>query len=183
MSGGGPNSVNIGDLNKDGFVDLIYTTSTAFVAELGGILTSSASTTTISTSATPSLSGHAITLTAAIVPPANHGLVAFYEGENIIARVPVSQGFASFETSLLPMGLLTLRARFLGDNSFSSQVAPSISAPITEIITSLASAGFLPPVQYAAGESPDSVVMADFNGDGILDMAVANFGDFSRPAL
>src|SRR5262249_28306592 len=34
---------------------------------------------------------------------------------------------------------------------------------------------FYAPVSYAAGTSPDAVVTADFNGDGRLDLAVANY--------
>src|SRR5947209_17241953 len=34
---------------------------------------------------------------------------------------------------------------------------------------------FLGPVNYAAGTSPQAVLTADFNGDGRLDLAVANY--------
>jgi hypothetical protein len=34
---------------------------------------------------------------------------------------------------------------------------------------------FLPPVNYSTGSFPSSVAMADFNGDGAPDLAVANF--------
>src|SRR5271169_6406926 len=37
--------------------------------------------------------------------------------------------------------------------------------------------------QYAAGANPWSVVSADFNGDGILDLAVANFSDSTVTVL
>src|SRR5262249_49402198 len=33
---------------------------------------------------------------------------------------------------------------------------------------------FAPAVAYAAGSGPEAVVAADFNGDGVLDLAVAN---------
>ncbi len=35
---------------------------------------------------------------------------------------------------------------------------------------------FQPAVEYAAGQSPNSIAVADFNGDGKLDLAVANQG-------
>jgi hypothetical protein len=35
---------------------------------------------------------------------------------------------------------------------------------------------FLPPQSYAAGSRPLSVAVGDFNGDGILDLAVADYG-------
>ena len=34
--------------------------------------------------------------------------------------------------------------------------------------------GFLAPLVFPAGDSPRSVAVGDFNGDGILDLAVAN---------
>ena len=35
---------------------------------------------------------------------------------------------------------------------------------------------FAPPVNYVAGDGPASVFCADLDGDGDLDLAVANFG-------
>jgi hypothetical protein len=46
-----------------------------------------------------------------------------------------------------------------------------------------ASAGFLSPVTYAVGSSPRSVAVGDFNGDGIPDLAVTNYGDDSVSIL
>jgi hypothetical protein len=46
-----------------------------------------------------------------------------------------------------------------------------------------ASGQFLPAVNYPVGYSPFAVVLGDFNGDGILDMAVANTSDPSISIL
>jgi hypothetical protein len=35
---------------------------------------------------------------------------------------------------------------------------------------------FLPPVNYGVGTSPEAVAIGDFNHDGVLDLATANFG-------
>src|SRR5262249_39922546 len=42
---------------------------------------------------------------------------------------------------------------------------------------------FQVPATFAVGASPSDVQAADFNNDGVLDLVVANGGDFSGPAL
>src|SRR5207248_3033581 len=48
--------------------------------------------------------------------------------------------------------------------------------PNLEVLEDRVVPAFLAPVSYAAGALPDAVVTADFNGDGKLDLAVANAG-------
>src|SRR5437879_1169927 len=45
------------------------------------------------------------------------------------------------------------------------------------VFASEASAGFLTAPTYPAGTKPWRVTVADFNGDGIADLAVADLGD------
>ena len=43
--------------------------------------------------------------------------------------------------------------------------------------TNAATAGFKPAVNYTVGTAPRAVVSGDFNGDGKMDLAIANYGD------
>src|SRR5438067_398526 len=49
--------------------------------------------------------------------------------------------------------------------------------PIVEALENRTLLSFLPPVNYAVANYPDSVAVGDFEGDGYPDLAVANFGD------
>jgi hypothetical protein len=50
-----------------------------------------------------------------------------------------------------------------------------LSLPITP--ASASTVGFRPPVDYPAGTKPRGVVVADFNGDRKMDLAVGDYGD------
>jgi hypothetical protein len=58
--------------------------------------------------------------------------------------------------------------------------------PIDETVRVLLGNGdgtFQPARSFAAGTRPSSVAVGDFNGDGVLDLAVANFGSFNVSVL
>jgi hypothetical protein len=56
-----------------------------------------------------------------------------------------------------------------------AQRQPATAKPQLEQLEDRCLLSFLPPVDYSAGTSPHTVVLADFNGDTRLDIAVANF--------
>ena len=78
--------------------------------------------------------------------------------------------------------------RFTSWQSTSITVELSIWLPRTTP-TPLASswamgmASFGVPDSYPAGYSPDNIAVGDFNGDGLLDLAIANRGDGSISIL
>src|SRR2546425_3741899 len=47
--------------------------------------------------------------------------------------------------------------------------------PLVEVLEDRTLLSFITAATYAVGSSPISVAVADFNGDGISDLAVANF--------
>src|SRR5271166_5685270 len=130
-----------------------------------------ATTTSLTSSPNPANLGQVVTLTATVTSGAT-GKVTFYDGTTILGIAAVSGGQASWSTVLLPSGARSLRAYYQGDTGH----APSGSALVAEAVHALPSLGLNPPVNFAAGSYPYYVLVGDFNGDGKLDLAVADSG-------
>ncbi len=126
---------------------------------------------TLSSSNTASNLGQAVTFTAVVSPSAATGKITFYnDSAAVVAVRPVSGGQAQLTTSLLPSGINSLTARYSGDPTYAS----SISTSVTQTVTVLPQSGFLPSTSFATGQTPYTVVAADFNNDGIVDLAVTD---------
>ena len=72
-----------------------------------------------------------------------------------------------------------LRKLFASRTPRTLRKAPARYRPSLETLEdrSLLSVTFAPAVNYGAGNSPVTVAVGDFNGDGKQDLAVANGGD------
>jgi FG-GAP-like repeat/FG-GAP repeat len=55
--------------------------------------------------------------------------------------------------------------------------SPATNSNLVGVLLGNGDGTFQPQVQYEVGPEPYSVAVADFNGDGILDLAVGNIGD------
>jgi len=132
---------------------------------------------TLTSSLNPINLGQPVTLTAT-VSGASGGKVTFYDGVSILGTRTLSSGQSTLTTTLLAFGARALYARYSGDASH----APGASAVLTETVHALPQAGLtygLYPngserVQFSADQNPNSIAVADFNGDGNADLAVAN---------
>src|ERR1022692_1183963 len=124
---------------------------------------------TISSSTNPSIFGQAVTLTAT-VSPSPTGIVTFYDGTTVLGTKTLASGKATLTTSLLPSGARFLKAYYGGNDTY----AASTSAALAETVSTLPASGFQPGEDYRVGAYPRSITIGDFNGDGKIDMAVAN---------
>lgn len=78
------------------------------------------STTTVTTSPNPSTSGQSVTITATVTSPevgGPTGEVDFYNGGSFLGKGTLSGGVATFTTSKLPVGTLTINADYKGDTN------------------------------------------------------------------
>lgn len=138
-----------------------------------GVYGATATTITLRSSASASILGQAVTLTASVSPASANGAVTFYDGVNILGSVPLAGGLASLTTNLLSAGQRSLDAGYAGNGSY----APSLSGTVPLSVTAMRQDGFQPRMQYAGVNDPDGITVGDFNGDGKADFAVASYMD------
>jgi uncharacterized protein (TIGR03437 family) len=113
--------------------------------------------------------GGAVTLTATVLPAGASGRVTFYIGVAPLATVPLSNGLAKYTTAFLPVGKLSLHAYYSGDSTHTSVA----SAAVIQNVQPIPGGGFQAPQNSGVGYLPWSLAAADFNEDGILDLAIA----------
>ena len=151
------------------------------------------STTTLTTSNNPSLSGQPVTFTANVSgaggPPT--GTVTFKDGATTLATVTLAGGTASFTTSSLAVGNHTITANYSGDPTFnasSASLTQNVFAGAQPTTTALASnpnpsvhnqpVTFTATVTSGSGTPTGTVTFLDAGqaiGTGTLAAGVATF--------
>jgi hypothetical protein len=131
------NSIAIVDFNGDRTPDLVLNDGTGEVQVLRNITSPSvATTTTLTSSADPSVAGTSITLTAAVSsplgsPPSAEAII-FRDGSKVLAIMPLVKGSAELSVSSLPVGKHNLSAHYPGDSDF---LRPSTSLYLRQVVT------------------------------------------------
>ncbi len=123
-------------------------------------------TVTVTSSANPSIYGHPVTFTATVSPAGANGKVTFYSGTAILETEPLVAGQASFTAIQLPVGTDAIRVWYSGDATYS----PGGSSVLNQAVNPVPQNGFNVLTGSPLVQSPP--VIADFNGDGKLDLAV-----------
>lgn len=123
-------------------------------------------------SANPVLLGQRITLSASINPSQAAGEVTFYDESIILGVVPTANGAATLSTILLNPGRRSLKARFESHSGFTASASQSISVTVN----AAPSAALTKPASYSTASAiNDQIAVADFNGDGHLDIVTNNY--------
>ena len=138
----------------------------------------------LSTSPNPSRFGAPVILTATVTPITATGRVTFYDGATILGIAPVISGKASISTVSLPAAntLLTGGSQKLKAYFVPSSGAAAVSNQVSQTVVAQ------PDLRFAAGFTfpimpTTSVVVADFNGDGIADIAIGEAGESAKVLL
>jgi hypothetical protein len=159
----------------------------------------SSTTTTLTSSANPSIYGSAVVLTAAVSPANATGTVQFYNGATLLGSAALANGQAQWATSNLPTGSDSLTAVYSGDTNYAGSTSAVVTQtvnkqPTTVTLTSSANpVPFGQPVTFTAAisqslatgtvqfQSDSSVLgtVAVANGAATLTLATLPIGDHS----
>jgi hypothetical protein len=131
-----------------------------------------AQTLTLTASSSTALFGSPVTLTATLTPAGGTGTVTFFDGVTILGVRPVTNGAASMTTTLLPTGNRKLHAYYGGDQTHSPLTSNTVS-----VGNGVAGSTTFSSYQINIGAAyASATVVADFNGDGKQDVAIAERG-------
>ncbi len=171
--------------NYQGVEDLFAASSNSATVVLAGAPTTTALVLAPSGSV---VAGTAVTFTATVAPAPTGsptGTVSFYNGETLLGSATVnSSGIATFITSSLPAGVLSLTAVYSGNAGFAGSTSPAVSETVKAVTTTSLMASPNPaiagqPVTLTGTVSPTPTgsptgTVSFYNGETLLGSATVN---------
>jgi hypothetical protein len=125
----------------NGLIDEVQVYNTALAAAqvqaiynagaAGMVAVQTASSTTVSSSASPAQVGDAVTFTASVSPTSATGAVTFRDGGIVLGTATLSGGQATLSTAALTFGPHSITAVYSGDTSYSSSNSTSLTQQMT----------------------------------------------------
>jgi hypothetical protein len=124
--------------------------------------------TTLSSSPNPSTYGEAVTFTAVVTssmgPPPDGETVTFLKGTKVLGTGTLSGGSASFATSTLPVGTLSIKAVYGGDSTFVSSTSNLVKQVVNKATTTTALASSQNPSNFGQSVTFTATVTPQFSG-------------------
>jgi hypothetical protein len=125
-------------------------------------------TTTLSSSPNPSISGQAVTFTAVVSSgagtPPNGETVTFMKGTTVLGTGTLSGGSASFMTSTLPVGTNYIKAVYGGDSNFGGSTSKAVSQVVNKATTATTLTSSLNPSNFGQSVTFTANVTPQFGG-------------------
>jgi hypothetical protein len=186
LVGAGSNNLAVGDLNKDGALDVVVTNPS------GGILTVLMNTggtfVKLTSSANPSGIGQAVTFTARVTTSINGsgsptGTVTFKDGTKVLGTVALTSDKATFTTSTLSAGTHSINATYSGDSTFNRHSSGALSQVVSGVTLSPTKLSF-GNVKVGKTGGPKNVTVTNSGSTAVTITSIAiggaNAGDFAQ---
>jgi Bacterial Ig-like domain (group 3) len=115
-------------------------------------------TTTVASSANPSISGQAVTFTATVLPSTATGAVTFLDGTSKIGTSTLTNGAATLSISTLAAGMHSITAGYGGNSQYTGSVSSALTQTVSiakaSTTTTLTSSPVSGGVSFVASVSP-----------------------------
>jgi uncharacterized repeat protein (TIGR03803 family) len=125
-------------------------------------------TTTLSSSPNPSVSGQAVTFNAVVTsslgPPPDGEIVTFKKGAKVLGTGTLTSGSATFTTSTLPVGTNSITAAYGGDSKFGYSTSNAVKQVVNKAATTTTLTSSLNPSNFGQSVTFTASVAPQFSG-------------------